>query len=43
MRVAGEELVLNVRPRPLDYSGEHWLASFALYAYKMKIESNEAQ
>ncbi|NNE27775.1 MAG: DUF2891 domain-containing protein, partial [Saprospiraceae bacterium] len=26
-----------------DYSGEHWLASFALYAYKMKIDSNETE
>ena len=22
-----------------DYSGEHWLASFALYAYKTKLET----
>ena len=26
-----------------DYMGEHWLASFALYAYKMKIEFNETK
>ena len=43
-RIADEHMHFSLNNiKDGDYSGEHWLASFALYAYKMKNESNATQ
>ncbi|MBT8190344.1 MAG: DUF2891 domain-containing protein, partial [Bacteroidia bacterium] len=40
LKIADQHMQFSLdKIRDGDYSGEHWLASFALYAYKSKLES----